>query len=95
MFADLDKLFISTFLLQQFFMCTSLSHSPAINHKDLVGVLYRGQTMGNRNNGLAMCQGRNNILNDMYSRDIPKKVLAGISPRPGGGSSAEGRRPSA
>ncbi len=33
-----------------------------------------------------------NILNDMYSRDISKKVLAGSPPAPGRGSSAEGRR---
>ena len=44
-------------------MRTSLSHSPAINHKDLVGVLNRSQAMGNRNNGLAMCQGGNSLLN--------------------------------
>ena len=36
-----------------------------------------------------------NILNDMYSRDISKKVLAGITTRSRQGSSAEGRRPSA
>ena len=32
-----------------------LSHSSAINHKDLVGVLNRGQTMGNRNNSFTVC----------------------------------------
>ena len=55
LFADLDELFVSTFLFQQFLMCTSLGHCPAINHKDLVGVLNRSQAMGNRNNGFSMC----------------------------------------
>ena len=55
LFADLDELFISPFLLQQFLMRTPLIHSSAINHKDLVGVLNRGQTMGNRNNSFTVC----------------------------------------
>src|SRR5699024_4241287 len=66
LFADLDELFVSTFLFQQFLMCTSLGHCPVINHKDLIGILNCSQAMGNRNNGFTMCESRNSFLDQMF-----------------------------
>lgn len=63
--SDFDKALIYAFLRHQFVMRSLLGNTAAIHHKDFVGVLNRGQPVGNCDDGLAVSKGADSLLDQM------------------------------
>ena len=60
-------------------MRTSLRHSSAVDHKDLVGILDRGEAMRDGDDGLAVSQSGDGFLDQVLSGTTDATITASIS----------------
>ena len=64
--ADGGKAFIYAALGDQFLMGAAFSDAAVVQHKDLVGVPDGGQAVGNGDNGFALCQLGDYLLDKVF-----------------------------
>ena len=62
---DFGEAFVYAVLCDQLLMCTALCNAAVVHHKNLVGVPDGGQSVGNGEDGFAVGQLGDRLLNEM------------------------------